>query len=58
MIIIMRLVSKVSEIPCDYYGIMEIFLFLDKYNPRTIWEIIGLDRYTVPKSSLLVESGD
>ena len=28
-------VSKVSEIPCDYYGIMGVpITFLDKYNPE------------------------
>ena len=46
-------VSKVSEIPCDYYGIMGVpITFLDKYNPEQ-FEIIGLDRYTVPKEFLV-----
>lgn len=35
-------VSKVDEIPCDYYGVMGVpITFLDKYNPEQ-FEIIGL----------------
>ena len=46
-------VSKTSEIPCDYTGIMGVpITFLDKYNPEQ-FEIIGLDRYTVPKEYLV-----
>ena len=52
-------VSKVAEIPCDYVfsescnGIMGVpITFLDKYNPDQ-FEIIGLDRYTVPSQFLV-----
>ena len=46
-------VDKVSDIPCDYDGIMGVpITFLDKYNPEQ-FEIIGLDRYTVPKEFLV-----
>ena len=46
-------VSKVCDIPLDYYGIMGVpITFLDKYNPKQ-FEIIGLDRYTVPKEFLV-----
>ena len=46
-------VSKVAEIPCDYNGIMGVpITFLDKYNPEQ-FEILGLDRYTVPKEYLV-----
>lgn len=46
-------VSKTAEIPCDYAGIMGVpITFLDKYNPEQ-FEIIGLDRYTVPKEYLV-----
>lgn len=35
-------VDKVSDIPCDYYGIMGVpITFLDKYNPEQ-FEILGL----------------
>ena len=38
-------VSKVSEIPMDYNGVMGVpITFLDKYCP-TQFEIVGLDRY-------------
>ena len=38
-------VSKVSQIPMDYDGVMGVpITFLDKYCP-TQFEIIGLDRY-------------
>lgn len=38
-------VSKVSEIPADYSGIMGVpVTFLDKHNPEQ-FEIIGIDRY-------------
>ncbi len=38
-------VSKTSDIPCDYSGIMGVpITFLDKYNPEQ-FEIYGLDRY-------------
>jgi hypothetical protein len=46
-------VSKVADIPMDYSGIMGVpITFLDKYNPDQ-FEIIGLDRYTVPKEKLV-----
>ncbi|MBR2207358.1 MAG: adenine-specific methyltransferase EcoRI family protein [Synergistaceae bacterium] len=46
-------VSNVSEIPEDYDGVMGVpITFLDKYNPDQ-FEIIGLDRYTVPKEFLI-----
>lgn len=38
-------VDKVSEIPCDYDGVMSVpITFLDKYNPEQ-FEIIELSRY-------------
>lgn len=46
-------VSKVKDIPVDYEGVMGVpITFLDKYNPEQ-FEIIGLDRYTVPKKDLV-----
>ncbi len=46
-------VSKVTDIPYDYYGLMGVpITFLDKYNPSQ-FEILGLDRYTVPKEFLV-----
>ncbi len=46
-------VDKVADIPCDYNGIMGVpITFLDKYNPEQ-FEIIGLDRYTVPQEFLV-----
>lgn len=46
-------VDKVSDIPYDYDGVMGVpVTFLDKYNPEQ-FEIIGLDRYTVPKNVLV-----
>lgn len=46
-------VSKTSDIPINYDGIMGVpITFLDKYNPEQ-FEIIGLDRYTVPKEFLV-----
>ena len=40
-------------IPSDYDGVMGVpITFLDKYNPLQ-FEIIGLDRYTVPKEFLV-----
>uniref|UniRef100_UPI00359C861C adenine-specific methyltransferase EcoRI family protein n=1 Tax=Bifidobacterium longum TaxID=216816 RepID=UPI00359C861C len=46
-------VSKVANIPLDYDGVMGMpITFLDKYNPDQ-FEIIGLDRYTVPKEFLV-----
>ena len=46
-------VSKTAEIPADYYGLMGVPIsFIDKYNPNQ-FEIIGLDRYTVPKEYLV-----
>ena len=46
-------VSKVYETPDDYAGVMGVpITFMDKYNPDQ-FEIIGLDRYTVPKEFLV-----
>ena len=46
-------VSKVANIPLDYDGVMGVpITFLDKYCPEQ-FEIIGLDRYTVPKEFLV-----
>lgn len=46
-------VNKITDIPIDYYGVMGVpITFLDKYNPKQ-FEIIGLDRYTVPKEFLV-----
>lgn len=46
-------VSKVKDIPVDYTGVMGVpITFLGKYNPEQ-FEIIGLDRYTVPKKDLV-----
>ena len=46
-------VGKYSEIPMDYEGVMGVpVTFMDKYNPDQ-FEIIGLDRYTVPKELLV-----
>ncbi len=46
-------VSKTAEIPEDYFGVMGVpITFLDKYNPNQ-FEIIGMDRYTVPKKFLV-----
>ena len=46
-------VSKTADIPCDYYGAMGVpITFMDKYNPDQ-FEILGLDRYTVPKEYLV-----
>ena len=40
-------IDKVTEIPCDYYGIMGVpITFLDKYNPEQ-FEILGLDDHRV-----------
>ncbi|WP_417062491.1 adenine-specific methyltransferase EcoRI family protein [Ellagibacter isourolithinifaciens] len=40
-------------IPSDYDGVMGVpITFMDKYNPEQ-FEIIGLDRYTVPKEFLV-----
>lgn len=46
-------VSKTADIPCDYDGVMGVPIsFLDKFSPEQ-FEIIGLDRYTVPKEFLV-----
>lgn len=46
-------VGKVNEIPQNYDGVMGVpITFLDKFNPKQ-FEIIGLDRYTVPKEFLV-----
>ncbi len=46
-------VDSTADIPCDYAGIIGVpITFLDKYNPEQ-FEIIGLDRYTVPKQFLV-----
>lgn len=46
-------VGKVTDIPRDYPGVMGVpITFFDKYNPDQ-FEVIGLDRYTVPKQFLV-----
>ena len=46
-------VGKTADIPFDYDGIMGVPLtFMSQYNPEQ-FEIIGLDRYTVPKEFLV-----
>lgn len=46
-------VPYVECIPSDYKGVMGVpVTFLDKYNPEQ-FEVIGLDRYTVPKQFLV-----
>jgi len=46
-------VGHVADIPIDYNGVMGVpITFLDKYNPEQ-FEIVGLDRYTVPKEFLV-----
>jgi hypothetical protein len=46
-------VDKVANIPVDYDGVMGVpITFLDKFNPEQ-FEIIGMDRYTVPKDFLV-----
>lgn len=46
-------IDKVADIPCDYPGVMGVPLtFMDKYCPEQ-FEIVGLDRYTVPKKDLV-----
>ena len=46
-------VGHVADIPIDYNGVMGVpITFLDKYNPNQ-FEIVGLDRYTVPKEFLV-----
>ena len=46
-------VSKVDDIPYDYDGVMGVpITFMDKYCPEQ-FEIVGLDRYTVPREFLV-----
>lgn len=46
-------VRRVVDIPFDYDGLMGVpITFLCKYNPDQ-FEIIGLDRYTIPKEALV-----
>jgi hypothetical protein len=46
-------INKIADIPVDYMGIMGVpITFLSKYNPDQ-FEIIGLDRYAVPKEFLV-----
>lgn len=46
-------VDKVAEIPIYYDDVMGVpITFLDKYNPEQ-FEILGLDRYTVPNKYLV-----
>lgn len=46
-------VNRISEIPVDYEGEMGVPIsFIDRYCPEQ-FEIIGLDRYTVPKEFLV-----
>lgn len=40
-------VAKISDIPCDYAGLMGVpITFLDKYNPEQ-FEIVGISREVV-----------
>ena len=51
-------VNKVSEIPCDYDGIMGVpITFLDKYNPEQ-FEIIGMDLNDSVEELGIKEIGD
>ena len=46
-------VDKTCEIPEDYDGVMGVpITFLDKYCPEQ-FEVVGLDRYTVPSEYLV-----
>lgn len=46
-------VGKVQDIPVDYSGVMGVpITFLTKYSPEQ-FEIVGIDRYTVPKDVLV-----
>lgn len=46
-------VNRTTDIPCDYFGEIGVpITFMDKYNPDQ-FEIIGLDRYTIPKEALV-----
>lgn len=46
-------VPVTAGIPSDYAGVMGVPIsFLDKYCPEQ-FEIVGLDRYTVPKEALV-----
>lgn len=46
-------VDKVADIPCDYYGVMGVpITFMQYYNPDQ-FEIVGLDRYTIPPEALV-----
>ena len=50
-------VSKVSEIPCDYDGVMGVpITFLDKYNPEQ-FEIIGSSRFLGKQMSGIAAKG-
>lgn len=50
-------VSKVSEIPCDYYGKMGVpITFLQKYNPDQ-FEILGSSRWLGRPMSEIAEKG-
>lgn len=45
-------IDKISEIPCDYYGIMGVpITYLDKHNPQ-LFKILGRDIYTAPPEAL------
>ena len=45
-------VSQTKNIPCDYFGVMGVpITFMDKYNPDQ-FELLGIDRYTVPPEAL------
>ena len=46
-------VDKTLDIPCDYDGAIGVpVTFMDKYAPEQ-FEIIGLDRYTIPQKYLV-----
>ena len=49
-------VNRIYDIPYDYDGVMGVpITFMDKYCPEQ-FEIIGLDRYTIPKEKLVAGS--
>ena len=47
-------VNQIRRIPRDYFGVMGVYgpSFLSKYNQEQ-FEVIGVDRYTVPKEKLV-----
>ena len=50
-------VNKVSDIPCDYYGLMGVpITFLDKYNPNQFEIVDAINRYALLDSLKTNES--